>query len=125
MEMDTFLFNLFVQFALQCLNATQLLRYYGLEASSLISPELFVYICPALLYQIERRLCIGHYDELEDFTRNKNASIENKDKTGASGGYLFLSWTEVVHVFISKLESCSYFGTKFLNKFDLYILIQE
>ncbi|KAL9848294.1 zinc transporter ZIP10 isoform 2-T7 [Geothlypis trichas] len=71
----------------ECLNATQLLRYYGLEASSLISPELFVYICPALLYQIERRLCIVHYDELEDLARNKNASTENKDKTGASAWF--------------------------------------
>lgn len=42
-------------------------------------------MCPALLYQIERRLCIVHYDELEDFTKSKNASIENNDKTGASG----------------------------------------
>lgn len=42
-------------------------------------------MCPALLYQIERRLCIVHYDELEDFPKSKNASIENKDKTGASG----------------------------------------
>ncbi|NXU62466.1 S39AA protein, partial [Horornis vulcanius] len=71
----------------ECLNATQLLRYYGLETSSLISPELFVYMCPALLYQIERRLCIVHYDELEDLTRNKNASIENKDKIGASAWF--------------------------------------
>ncbi|XP_074449861.1 zinc transporter ZIP10 isoform X2 [Larus michahellis] len=68
----------------ECLNVTQLLRYYGLETSSPISPEMFVYMCPALLYQIERRLCIVHYDELEDFMKSKNASIENKDKTGAS-----------------------------------------
>ncbi|NXC20258.1 S39AA protein, partial [Corythaeola cristata] len=69
----------------ECLNVTQLLRNYGLETSSPISPELFIYMCPALLYQIERRLCIVHYDELEDFMKSKNASIENKDKTGASG----------------------------------------
>ncbi|XP_061232936.1 zinc transporter ZIP10 isoform X3 [Neopsephotus bourkii] len=68
----------------ECLNVTQLLRYYGLETSSPISPELFVYMCPALLYQIERRLCIVHYDELEDVMKSKNASVENKDKTGAS-----------------------------------------
>ncbi|KAM9548570.1 zinc transporter ZIP10 isoform 4-T8 [Guaruba guarouba] len=68
----------------ECLNVTQLLRYYGLETSSPISPELFVYMCPALLYQIERRLCIVHYDELEDVMKSKNTSIENKDKTGAS-----------------------------------------
>lgn len=65
-------------------------------------------MCPALLYQIERRLCIVHYDELEDLARNKNASLENKDKTGASGRCpFFLSGTEVVHMFISELESCS------------------
>ncbi|NXN44098.1 S39AA protein, partial [Rhinoptilus africanus] len=71
----------------ECLNVTQLLRHYGLEASSPISPEMFVYMCPALLYQIERRLCIVHYDELEDFMKSKNASIENKDKTGASAWF--------------------------------------
>ncbi|XP_071603947.1 zinc transporter ZIP10 isoform X2 [Heliangelus exortis] len=71
----------------ECLNVTQLLRYYGLESSSPISPELFIYMCPALLYQIERRLCIVHYDELEDLMRSKNASLENKDKTGASAWF--------------------------------------
>ncbi|XP_061858013.1 zinc transporter ZIP10 isoform X2 [Colius striatus] len=71
----------------ECLNVTQLLRYYGLETSTPISPELFIYICPALLYQIERRLCIVHYDELEDFMKSKNASTENKDKTGASAWF--------------------------------------
>ncbi|NXA20856.1 S39AA protein, partial [Ibidorhyncha struthersii] len=71
----------------ECLNVTQLLRYYGLETSSPISPEWFIYLCPALLYQIERRLCIVHYDELEDFMKSKNASTENKDKTGASAWF--------------------------------------
>ncbi|XP_054236717.1 zinc transporter ZIP10 [Indicator indicator] len=71
----------------ECLNVTQLLRHYGLEASSPISPELFIYMCPALLYQIERRLCILHYDELEDSMKSKNASTENKDKTGASAWF--------------------------------------
>ncbi|XP_075368284.1 zinc transporter ZIP10 isoform X1 [Mycteria americana] len=71
----------------ECLNVTQLLRYYGLETSSPISPELFIYMCPALLYQIERRLCIVHYDELDDFMKSKNASTENKDKTGASAWF--------------------------------------
>ncbi|NXA40755.1 S39AA protein, partial [Eudromia elegans] len=71
----------------ECLNVTQLLRYYGLQASSLISPEVFVYMCPALLYQIERRLCIVHYDEFEDLMKNKSASIENKNTTGASAWF--------------------------------------
>lgn len=70
---------------MQCLNVTQLLRRYGLETSSQISPEFFIYMCPALLYQIDRRLCIVHYDELEDLVKSKTASIESEDKTGASG----------------------------------------
>ncbi|XP_010711688.1 zinc transporter ZIP10 isoform X3 [Meleagris gallopavo] len=68
----------------ECLNVTQLLRRHGLETSSQISPEFFIFMCPALLYQIDRRLCIVHYDELEDFVKSKTASIENEDKTGAS-----------------------------------------
>ncbi|NXH10977.1 S39AA protein, partial [Bucco capensis] len=71
----------------ECLNVTQLLRHYGLESSSPISPELFVYLCPALLYQIERRLCIVHYEELEESVKSRNASVENKDKIGASAWF--------------------------------------
>lgn len=81
-----------------------------------------MYMCPALLYQIERRLCIVHYDELEDLARNKNASTENKDKIGASGRCLFHSGTGV-YLIVGKLQC--YFGTKFLNKFDLDVSVQE
>uniref|UniRef100_A0A8D0HP90 Solute carrier family 39 member 10 n=1 Tax=Sphenodon punctatus TaxID=8508 RepID=A0A8D0HP90_SPHPU len=78
-------FNCYVT-CLQCLNVTQLLQYYGLGINSPISPDLFTYLCPALLYQIDRRLCIEHYDDLltEDLNKEKNTSVENKDKTGAS-----------------------------------------
>ncbi|KYO33677.1 zinc transporter ZIP10 [Alligator mississippiensis] len=70
----------------ECLNVTQLLRYYGLGTSSPISPEMFIYLCPALLYQIDRRLCIEHYDELlvEDLNKDKSAAAQNNDKIGAS-----------------------------------------
>ncbi|XP_074857425.1 zinc transporter ZIP10 isoform X2 [Carettochelys insculpta] len=70
----------------ECLNVTQLLRYYGLGANSPISPDLFTYICPALLYQIDRRLCIAHYDHLlvEELKKDKSAATTNKDKIGAS-----------------------------------------
>ncbi|XP_053132811.1 zinc transporter ZIP10 isoform X2 [Hemicordylus capensis] len=69
----------------QCLNVTQLLRHYGLHTNSPVSPSLFTYLCPALLYQIDRRLCIEHYDELliEDFSKGKNASVGNTNKTDA------------------------------------------
>ncbi|XP_073162341.1 zinc transporter ZIP10 isoform X3 [Lepidochelys kempii] len=70
----------------ECLNVTQLLRYYGLGTNSPISPDLFTYLCPALLYQIDRRLCIEHYDDLlvEDMKKDKSEAATNKDKIGAS-----------------------------------------
>lgn len=48
-----------------CLNVTQLLTDFGLSPDSVISPVQFSYLCPALLYQIDRRLCLRHYSNLE------------------------------------------------------------
>lgn len=48
-----------------CLNLTQLLTDFGLSPDSLVSPLQFSYLCPALLYQIDRRLCLRHYYNLE------------------------------------------------------------
>lgn len=47
------------------MNLTQLLNHYGLNADSLISQSQFTYLCPALLYQIDSRLCIRHYHQME------------------------------------------------------------
>ncbi|TMS06717.1 Zinc transporter ZIP10, partial [Larimichthys crocea] len=49
----------------ECLNLTQLLTYYGLNPDSLISPSQFTYLCPALLYQIDSRVCIRHYHQMD------------------------------------------------------------
>ncbi|KAL6485129.1 hypothetical protein MHYP_G00071740 [Metynnis hypsauchen] len=49
----------------ECLNLTQLLRHYGLSPDSLISPAQFTYLCPALLYQIDSRVCIRHYHQVD------------------------------------------------------------
>ncbi|XP_056146064.1 zinc transporter ZIP10 [Lampris incognitus] len=49
----------------ECLNVTQLLTYYGLTPDSLISPSQFTYLCPALLYQIDSRVCIRHYHQMD------------------------------------------------------------
>ncbi|XP_061464164.1 zinc transporter ZIP10 [Rhineura floridana] len=70
----------------ECLNVTQLLRHYGLHTNSQISHSLFTCLCPALLYQIDKRLCIEHYEDLliEDLNKGKNASLGNMEKTGAS-----------------------------------------
>ncbi|OCT63835.1 zinc transporter ZIP10 [Xenopus laevis] len=61
----------------ECLNITQLLHYYGMNSNSPISPDQFAYLCPALVYQIDRRLCIKHFSDLQ---------VENveKSKGGAS-----------------------------------------
>ncbi|TKC51347.1 hypothetical protein EI555_000020, partial [Monodon monoceros] len=70
----------------ECLNVTQLLKYYGHRANSPISPDLFTYLCPALLYQIDSRLCIEHFDKLlvEDLNKDKNLVPEDKANIGAS-----------------------------------------
>ncbi|CAB1419174.1 unnamed protein product [Pleuronectes platessa] len=49
----------------ECLNLTELLTYYGLNPESLISPSQFTYLCPALLYQIDSRVCIRHYHQMD------------------------------------------------------------
>uniref|UniRef100_A0A452H3I0 Uncharacterized protein n=1 Tax=Gopherus agassizii TaxID=38772 RepID=A0A452H3I0_9SAUR len=41
-----------------CLNVTQLLVNFGLNTGSQITPEQFTLLCPALLYQIDSRVCI-------------------------------------------------------------------
>ncbi|KAM6039187.1 zinc transporter ZIP5 [Chlamydotis macqueenii] len=47
-----------------CLNVTQLLVNFGLEPVSQLTPEQFSLLCPALLYQIDSRVCIQHSDEV-------------------------------------------------------------
>ncbi|KAJ7345510.1 hypothetical protein JRQ81_001460 [Phrynocephalus forsythii] len=82
----------------ECLNVTQLLRHYGLRTNAPISHNFFIYLCPALLYQIDRRLCIEHYEDLvvEDLSKGRNASNGNMEKTGASGHgqTKFMVWHE-------------------------------
>ncbi|XP_038644698.1 zinc transporter ZIP10-like [Scyliorhinus canicula] len=48
-----------------CLNVTQLLVNFGMSNTDEITPRQFTYICPALLYQIDSRVCIQHLDLLE------------------------------------------------------------
>ncbi|XP_068100951.1 zinc transporter ZIP10 [Hyperolius riggenbachi] len=56
----------------ECLNVTQLLYYYGLNIHSPISPDQFAYLCPALLYQIDSRLCLKHFDlHVENIEKSK------------------------------------------------------
>ncbi|KFO29988.1 Zinc transporter ZIP10 [Fukomys damarensis] len=71
----------------ECLNGTQLLKHFGHGANSPISPTLFTYLCPALLYQIDSRLCIEHFDRLlvEDVNKEKHLIPEDKANIGASG----------------------------------------
>ncbi|KAL0964084.1 hypothetical protein UPYG_G00318310 [Umbra pygmaea] len=49
----------------ECLNLTQLLNHYGLSPDSRISPKQFTYLCPALLHQIDSRVCIRHYHRVD------------------------------------------------------------
>ncbi|XP_054033306.1 zinc transporter ZIP5 [Dryobates pubescens] len=47
-----------------CLNVSQLLGSFGLDSGSQLTPEQFTLLCPALLYQIDSRVCIQHRDEV-------------------------------------------------------------
>ncbi|XP_030366156.1 zinc transporter ZIP5 [Strigops habroptila] len=47
-----------------CLNVSQLLVNFGLEAAAQLTPEQFTLLCPALLYQIDSRVCIQHSDDV-------------------------------------------------------------
>ncbi|XP_043939647.1 zinc transporter ZIP5 [Protopterus annectens] len=49
-----------------CLNVSQLLMNFGLDEVSEITPEEFTLICPALLYQIDSRVCLRHPDEIQE-----------------------------------------------------------
>ncbi|XP_026109900.1 zinc transporter ZIP10-like isoform X2 [Carassius auratus] len=59
----------------ECLNLTELLHQYGLSSDSLISPAQFNYLCPALLYQIDRRFCILHYHHVEAEVQDETSSV--------------------------------------------------
>ncbi|XP_064262691.1 zinc transporter ZIP10-like [Passer domesticus] len=47
-----------------CLNVSQLLVNFGLDSAAQLTPEQFTLLCPALLYQIDSRVCIRHRDEV-------------------------------------------------------------
>ncbi|KAI3356508.1 hypothetical protein L3Q82_017715, partial [Scortum barcoo] len=79
---------------LQCLNLTQLLNYYGLSPDSLISPSQFTYLCPALLYQIDSRVCIRHYHQMD---------VEQEALGPVSSGWVWL-WGFVSITIISLLS---------------------
>uniref|UniRef100_A0AAV2JYC0 Zinc transporter ZIP10 n=1 Tax=Knipowitschia caucasica TaxID=637954 RepID=A0AAV2JYC0_KNICA len=66
----------------ECLNLTQLLSDFGLSPDSLISPVQFSYLCPALLYQIDSRVCIRHYHQRE---------VESTALQAPSSVYVWLS----------------------------------
>uniref|UniRef100_H3ADI8 Solute carrier family 39 member 10 n=1 Tax=Latimeria chalumnae TaxID=7897 RepID=H3ADI8_LATCH len=75
----------------ECLNVTQLLLHYGLSTTAPISKEQFTYLCPALLYQIDSRVCIRHYSELEveNLEKNESRTSAKKVSVGASSSWLW------------------------------------
>ncbi|XP_073421255.1 zinc transporter ZIP5 isoform X2 [Dendrobates tinctorius] len=58
-----------------CLNVTQLLLNFGLGWVSEITPQQFTLLCPALLYQIDSRVCIHHSDHLSPESTDPQQSI--------------------------------------------------
>lgn len=76
------------------MNLTQLLTYYGLNPESLISPSQFTYLCPALLYQIDSRVCIRHYHQMD---------VQQEDMEPVSSVWVWL-WGFVSITIISLLS---------------------
>ncbi|XP_069614499.1 zinc transporter ZIP5 isoform X2 [Ranitomeya imitator] len=58
-----------------CLNVTQLLLNFGLGSVSEITPQQFTLLCPALLYQIDSRVCIHHSDHLSPESMDPQQSL--------------------------------------------------
>ncbi|KAM3935736.1 zinc transporter ZIP5 [Leptodactylus fuscus] len=58
-----------------CLNVTQLLLNFGLSWVSEITPQQFTLLCPALLYQIDSRVCIYHSDQLSPQSTESQQSL--------------------------------------------------
>lgn len=82
-----------------------MLKYYGHGANAPISPDLFTCLCPALLYQIDSRLCIEHFDKLlvEDINKDKSLVPEEKGNIGASGKKKIFS-PKIAFILLSVLE---------------------
>ncbi|KAL7989653.1 hypothetical protein Chor_012319 [Crotalus horridus] len=72
-----------------CLNVSQLLVNFGMNTISKITPEQFTLLCPALLYQIDSRVCIQH---LDDVTFNTS---ENSLWNGLGWGFLAITMTSL------------------------------
>ncbi|XP_075706300.1 zinc transporter ZIP5 [Rhinoderma darwinii] len=58
-----------------CLNVTQLLLNFGLDWVSEITPQQFTLLCPALLHQIDSRVCVYHSDQLSPQSPNSKQSL--------------------------------------------------
>ncbi|XP_013916174.1 PREDICTED: zinc transporter ZIP5 isoform X1 [Thamnophis sirtalis] len=72
-----------------CLNVSQLLVNFGMNTVSKITPEQFTLLCPALLYQIDSRVCIQHLDDVTFDTAGNSLWI------GLGWGFLAITLTSL------------------------------
>ncbi|XP_070596663.1 zinc transporter ZIP5 [Erythrolamprus reginae] len=72
-----------------CLNVSQLLVNFGMNTVSKITPEQFTLLCPALLYQIDSRVCIQHLDDVTFDTDGNSLWI------GLGWGFLAITLTSL------------------------------
>ncbi|XP_028654906.1 zinc transporter ZIP10 [Erpetoichthys calabaricus] len=73
-----------------CLNVSQLLENFGLGEENAITPGEFTFLCPALLYQIDSRVCIRHNDE-----------VKSRPADGAASLLIALTWGSLAVTVIS------------------------
>uniref|UniRef100_UPI00398E5883 zinc transporter ZIP6-like n=1 Tax=Pristiophorus japonicus TaxID=55135 RepID=UPI00398E5883 len=68
----------------ECLNADKLLTAHGMRPHTTLNAELFSYLCPALLDQIESKACITH----DTGEKHSMYSIETGSATAWIGGFV-------------------------------------
>ena len=64
-------------FTLQCMTASEILETYHVTYKDGISEHLFLDLCPAIIYQIDKHMCAhGHHDDHDhDHVHVSNRSI--------------------------------------------------
>ncbi|MEE6465431.1 hypothetical protein FKM82_006555 [Ascaphus truei] len=78
---------------LECLNASKLLAYHGIDMQVLLGVTEFGYICPAIINQIDRKSCLIH-----TFVENKAESNQNvySVKVAWFGGFISITVISVL-----------------------------
>ncbi|XP_078729934.1 zinc transporter ZIP5-like isoform X1 [Lampetra fluviatilis] len=75
----------------ECMNITTLLWNYGMSSASGVNQDQFIFLCPAMLYQIDSRVCVKQQHD-----RHGTSGAATAPDTGAAAwGWGFLAITAI------------------------------